>query len=144
MSGTPNYMSPEQVQGGLLDGRSDQFSLAVIAYEILTGERPFVGEHLSTIVFKIVAEEPPAANRLNSTLTPQIDEVLRKGFVEKAGGSFSDLSRILWARWNWRARNRADGRRCLRARRRPCRRWWRNGLSNQFPNRCSFGRLSLW
>jgi serine/threonine protein kinase len=48
--GTPNYMSPEQVQGLPVDGRSDQFSLAVIAYEILTGERPFAGEHLSTVV----------------------------------------------------------------------------------------------
>jgi serine/threonine protein kinase len=53
--GTPNYMSPEQVQGHEIDGRSDQFSLAVIAYEILTGERPFQGEHLSTVVYKIVA-----------------------------------------------------------------------------------------
>ena len=56
--GTPNYMSPEQVQGLEIDGRSDQFSLAVIAYEILTGERPFQGEHLSTVVYKIVAEQP--------------------------------------------------------------------------------------
>jgi serine/threonine protein kinase len=61
--GTPNYMSPEQVQGLPVDGRSDQFSLAVIAYEILTGERPFQGEHLSTVVYKIVAEEPPERSR---------------------------------------------------------------------------------
>jgi serine/threonine protein kinase len=83
VAGTPNYMSPEQVQGMAVDGRSDQFSLAVIAYEILTGERPFVGEHLSTIVFKIVSEEPPAAPLINSTLTPQIDQVLRKGLAKK-------------------------------------------------------------
>ena len=60
--GTPHYMSPEQVQGQTVDGRSDQFSLAVIAFEMLTGEKPYTGEHLTTVVYKIVAEEPaPAA-----------------------------------------------------------------------------------
>ena len=58
--GTPHYMSPEQVQGQTVDGRSDQFSLAVIAYEMLTGEKPYTGEHLTTVVYKIVAEEPVA------------------------------------------------------------------------------------
>ena len=56
--GTPHYMSPEQVQGQAVDGRSDQFSLAVIAFEMLTGEKPYTGEHLTTVVYKIVAEEP--------------------------------------------------------------------------------------
>ena len=90
-------MSPEQVQGLGVDGRSDQFSLAVIAYEILTGERPFVGEHLSTIVYKIVAEEPAAANRINGTLTPQIDEVLRKGLSKKPGDRFPNCSNFVGA-----------------------------------------------
>jgi len=81
--GTPNYMSPEQVQGVDVTGRSDQFSLAVIAYEILTGERPFPGEQLSTVVYKIVAEEPVSPQRLNHTLGPYIDGVLRKGLSKK-------------------------------------------------------------
>ncbi len=81
--GTPNYMSPEQVQGLAVTGRADQFSLAVIAFEILTGDRPFTGEHLTTVVYKIVAEEPPLAQRLNPTLGPQIDAVLRRGLMKK-------------------------------------------------------------
>jgi serine/threonine-protein kinase len=81
--GTPNYMSPEQVQGVDVTGLSDEFSLAVIAYEILTGERPFPGEQLSTVVYKIVAEEPVSPQRLNSTLGPYIDGVLRKGLSKK-------------------------------------------------------------
>ena len=97
ISGTPNYMSPEQVQGTPLDGRSDQFSLAVIAYEILTGERPFPGEHLSTIVYKIVAEEPQPAHRLNGTLTPRIDEVLRKALAKNPEERFPNCSNFVGA-----------------------------------------------
>lgn len=95
--GTPNYMSPEQVQGLVVDGRSDQFSLAVIAYEILTGERPFLGEHLSTVVYKIVNEEPVDAHRINGTLTPQIHEVLRRGLSKKAEDRFPTCSNFVGA-----------------------------------------------
>jgi predicted Ser/Thr protein kinase len=81
--GTPHYMSPEQVQGQPVDGRSDQFSLAVVAFEMLTGEKPHTGEHLTTVVYKIVAEQPVAAHRLNPTLSSGIDAVLGKGLAKK-------------------------------------------------------------
>lgn len=81
--GTPHYMAPEQVQGKTVDGRADQFALAVIAFEMLTGEKPFTGEQLTTVVYKIVAEEPPSAQRLNGSLSPAIEGVLRKGLSKK-------------------------------------------------------------
>jgi len=81
--GTPHYMSPEQVQGLAVDGRSDQFSLAVIAYEMLTGEKPYTGEHLTTVVYKIVAEEPVGPQRLNPTLGGSMDAALRKALSKK-------------------------------------------------------------
>ena len=87
--GTPNYMSPEQVQGLAVSGRADQFSLAVIAFEMLTGERPFTGEHLTTVVYKIVAEDPPPVQRLNPTLSPQIDAVLRRALLKKPEGRYN-------------------------------------------------------
>lgn len=87
--GTPNYMSPEQVQGLAVTGRADQFSLAVIAFEMLTGDRPFTGEHLTTVVYKIVAEEPPPVQRLNPTLGPQIDGALRRGLSKKPEGRYN-------------------------------------------------------
>jgi serine/threonine protein kinase len=86
--GTPHYMSPEQVQGQPVDGRADQFSLAVIAYEILTGEKPYTGEHLTTVVYKIVAEDPVAPHRLNPTLTGAIENALRKGLSKKPDGRY--------------------------------------------------------
>jgi serine/threonine-protein kinase len=87
--GTPHYMSPEQVQGQPVDGRSDQFSLAVIAYEMLTGEKPYTGEHLTTVVYKIVAEEPVPPHTLNATLVGPIEDVLYKGLAKKPGGRFA-------------------------------------------------------
>jgi len=81
--GTPHYMSPEQVQGQPVDGRSDQFSLAVIAYEMLTGEKPFTGEHLTTVVYKIVAEEPVTPRRLNPTVGGAIENVLHRALAKK-------------------------------------------------------------
>jgi len=78
MMGTPNYMSPEQVQGHAVDGRADQFSLGVIAYEILTGEKPFVSDYLPTLLYKIVREDPVGPKRLNPRLGPHVEAVLRK------------------------------------------------------------------
>ena len=87
--GTPHYMSPEQVQGQPVDGRSDQFSLAVIAYEMLTGEKPYTGEHLTTVVYKIVAEEPRPPHVLNSTLLGPIEDALCKGLAKNPAARYA-------------------------------------------------------
>jgi serine/threonine-protein kinase len=81
--GTPHYMAPEQVQGLAVDGRADQFSLGVIAFEMLTGEKPFTGDQLTTVVYRIVAEEPVPPHRLNATLTQQVSNVLRRVLAKK-------------------------------------------------------------
>jgi serine/threonine protein kinase len=56
--GTPHYMSPEMVSGGQVDGRSDQFAVGVVLYEFLTYTRPFTGDNISTILYKILNEDP--------------------------------------------------------------------------------------
>jgi serine/threonine protein kinase len=88
MMGTPSYMPPEQVQGAAVNGRADQFSLAVIAYEVLTGEKPFMAEYLPTLLYKIVREDPLPPQRLNPTLGSQVDAVLRRGLAKKAEERF--------------------------------------------------------
>jgi len=80
--GTPNYMSPEQIQGKGVDGRADQFSLAVIAYEMLTGEKPFAGEQLTTVLYKIVSENPPPPHNLNTSLGWTVGVVLSKALAK--------------------------------------------------------------
>jgi serine/threonine-protein kinase len=114
--GTPHYMSPEQVQGLAVDGRSDQFSLAVIAYEMLTGEKPYTGEHLTTVVYKIVAEDPVSPHRLNPTLAGAIENVLRKGLAKKPEGRYwtcqelvESLEKACAANRGWRALPRGGG-----------------------------------
>jgi len=76
--GTPSYMSPEQVKGETVEGRSDQFSFGVIAYEMLTGRKPFVGENLTSVIFQIVSSEPPNAQALNPNVSPGIDATILK------------------------------------------------------------------
>jgi serine/threonine protein kinase len=89
MMGTPNYMSPEQVQGHSVDGRADQFSLAVIAYEILTGEKPFLADQLPALLFRIVREDPVAPQRLNPTVGPQVEMVLKKALSKSANDRYA-------------------------------------------------------
>lgn len=81
--GTPSYMSPEQVRGQGLDGRSDQFSLGVIAYELLTGKKPFAGDNLTAVIFKIVSAEPAKVTDLCPWLVPQVDQVMARALAKK-------------------------------------------------------------
>ena len=76
--GTPNYMSPEQVKGHDLDGRADLFSFGVVLYEMATGERPFTGQNVTTIIYKIVHENPIPASELEMTVHPGISAVIAK------------------------------------------------------------------
>jgi serine/threonine-protein kinase len=80
--GTPNYMSPEQVKGRALDGRSDLFSMGVILYEMLTGEKPFVGQNVTTIIYKIVNETPITPRDLDVTVHPGLSTIVTKALAK--------------------------------------------------------------
>jgi serine/threonine-protein kinase len=84
MIGTPNYMSPEQIEGLKVDGRSDQFSLAVIAYELLTGIKPFAGENLPALFYQICKQNPKPVEEVNTTLTATVDKVLSRALAKHA------------------------------------------------------------
>jgi serine/threonine protein kinase len=81
--GTPFYMSPEQIQGKTLDGRSDQFALAVIAFEIFTGRKPFNAEQITSVCYQIIHQETPDAGELNPQLGVELPAVLKKGLSKE-------------------------------------------------------------
>jgi len=80
--GTLSYMSPEQIMGKTADGRADFFALGVILYELLAGRRPFMGDNLSTIVYKIVHEEPQRVTDVNQSLPPGYEDVIRRALAK--------------------------------------------------------------
>ncbi len=77
--GTPHYMSPEQVDAKPLDGRSDQFSLAVVAFELLTGAEPFVADSFTALAHTIAYGPRPSACAANSDLPATVDQVFYGG-----------------------------------------------------------------
>jgi serine/threonine protein kinase/outer membrane biosynthesis protein TonB len=80
--GSPQYLSPEQIRGDDLDGRSDIFSLGVVFYEMLSGKRPFEGDTITTLVYQILHKDPPPVSELRA-VPPRVEELLR-GMLAKS------------------------------------------------------------
>ncbi|MBS1830230.1 MAG: serine/threonine protein kinase [Acidobacteria bacterium] len=97
MAGTPLYMSPEQIRGRELDGRSDQFALAVIAYRIFTGRVPFAAEHITGVCYQIIHEEPPAAEEICPGIGPHISAVLQRGLAKDPRDRFPTCTEFVRA-----------------------------------------------
>jgi eukaryotic-like serine/threonine-protein kinase len=80
--GTPSYMSPEQIAGKKVDGRSDLFSLGVVLYELVAGEKPFNGDSIATLMYNITSSPPPSIKELSpdipEKLVPIIEKLLAK------------------------------------------------------------------
>ena len=86
--GTPSYMSPEQVRSDPTDGRSDQFSLAVICYELVTGQKPFTGESLTSVMFKIVSAQATAPSELNPRVSEELGAVILRALSKDAADRY--------------------------------------------------------
>lgn len=92
--GTPLCMSPEQFLGKEVDRRTDIFSTGVILYELLTGERPFPGSSLTTIMHQVLKVEPPLPTELNLTLPPALDAVVRKAIAKRPEERYADAEQF--------------------------------------------------
>jgi predicted Ser/Thr protein kinase len=96
--GTPNYMSPEQVTGSPVDGRSDLFSLGVVLFELLTGQRPFAGTSLTEVSYKIVHEPAAIPSQVRHGVPPAFNPIVLKLLEKDASRRYArgaDVARAL-------------------------------------------------
>ena len=81
--GTPTYMSPEQIAGKKVDGRSDIFSLGVVLFELLTGQLPFTADNLSAVLFSIAHHPHPAIQTLRPDLPLMVQEIVDRALQKE-------------------------------------------------------------
>ncbi|MEO8503493.1 MAG: serine/threonine-protein kinase [Acidobacteriota bacterium] len=93
--GSPHYLSPEQVRGEELDGRTDIFSLGVVLYELLGHRRPFLGETLTTLVYQILHQDPVPIASLRPDLAPRLEQLLRGMLAKDREQRFPDAASVV-------------------------------------------------
>ncbi|HEY1291828.1 MAG TPA: protein kinase [Chloroflexota bacterium] len=92
VAGTPNYMSPEQCRGDAVDGSSDQYSLAVMAYELLTGRVPFVGTDPDEVMQRHINAAPPRPRVFNPGLPSPVEDILLRGLAKDPRDRFPTVA----------------------------------------------------
>jgi len=93
--GTPAYLAPEQIEGALIDGRADVYSLGCLLYQCLTGELPFVRDSRLAMAWAHLEEEPPNASDEVANLPPNIDHVLRRAMAKVPDERYSSCAAFL-------------------------------------------------
>jgi serine/threonine-protein kinase len=101
--GTPSYMSPEQVKGRAVDGRSDIFSLGVMLYEMVTGEKPFPGQNITTVIYKIVNEDPVPPRQIDPSIHPGISAVVMRALEKEPEQRYQNCREMLEDLKNYRS-----------------------------------------
>lgn len=92
--GTAGYLAPEQIQGSEVDARSDVFALGVVGYELLTGRRPFDGNTLSNVLFRILNDVPAPPSVLVEGCPPELDAAIRKALAKDPEERFQSAAEM--------------------------------------------------
>src|SRR5205823_11589027 len=93
--GTPAYMSPEQASGGgLIDGRSDVYSLGCVLYEMLVGEPPYTGPSAQVVIAKRFTDPVPSVRRLRDTIPPAVDAAITRALAKSPAERFVSAARF--------------------------------------------------
>jgi serine/threonine protein kinase len=100
--GTPSYMSPEQIKGRPVDGRSDIFSLGGVLYELLTGAKPFPGDSITSVIYKIVSEEPAPPRDLDASIHPGLSAIVLRALAKSPDARFQSCVQFFDALHNYR------------------------------------------
>jgi serine/threonine-protein kinase len=90
--GSPSYMSPEQLAGKKVDGRSDIFSLGITLYQLFTGELPFVADSMAALAYKITNDKVKGIRRVRSELPPCLSRIINKALEKTPKQRFSNGS----------------------------------------------------
>ncbi len=92
--GTPNYMSPEQIMGQKIDARSDIFSLGVLLFQLLTGELPFRGDNLSSLLYQITQVRHPSVREYNPKIPKACVQIIDRALAKKPEERFKDATEM--------------------------------------------------
>ncbi len=92
--GTPSYMSPEQLAGKKVDGRSDLFSLGVMLYQMLCGSLPFKADSMASLMFKITNEEAPDIRTIKQDIPADLAAILNKAMTKDADARYQRGSEL--------------------------------------------------
>lgn len=95
--GTPKYMSPEQILGKHIDGRTDLFSLGVVLYQLVTGQKPFTGDTLASLTFQITQQDPPPVDEVVPEIPKALSQIIHKLLKKNPNDRFSDSKTLLHA-----------------------------------------------
>ncbi len=106
--GSPSYMSPEQLAGQKVDGRSDLFSLGITLYQLLCGELPFIADSLASLMYKIANEKHPDIRMFRPDLPACVSQILNKALQKKAEDRFQSGAQM--AKALLRCRDRMTGK----------------------------------
>ena len=93
--GTPAYMSPEQAAGRKVDNRSDLFSLGIILYEMMTGEKPFPGENYSSVITRILTAAPKRPIEMNPLIPMEMNQVVERMLEKDPDKRYADVDSLL-------------------------------------------------
>ncbi|MCU0302879.1 MAG: protein kinase [Thermoanaerobaculales bacterium] len=95
--GTAGYLAPEQIQGGAVDPRTDIFAFGVVAYELVTGTRPFQGASLSNVLYQILNDEPADPADLSSRCPAELRAIILKCMAKKPADRFQSIRKVFEA-----------------------------------------------
>src|SRR5215471_5390916 len=95
LMGTPNYMSPEQINGAAIDQRSDIFSAGATFYEMLPGKKPFYSSSLQSTFFKILQQDPEPLEKIDPTIPPEFSPVLLKAMAKDPASRYQNAEEML-------------------------------------------------
>ena len=92
--GTPQYASPEQIDGASVDARSDIFSLGVVFYQLLTGRLPFTGENLAAIMYQTISADPAPASTFNEQVDKTTQAILNRALEKDKQARYQDAAEM--------------------------------------------------